>query len=332
MKILLTLDYELFLGEKTGSVQKCLIEPMELLQTNTNPWNVKFTLFVDAVYLYRLKTYTTTYPELREDFAAIAEHLKTLQTQGHDIQLHIHPHWWFSHYNGKRWMLDNEHYKLSDLTEKEAQDIFTTSKECLEKIVGKKVIAFRAGGFSAQPTERLTKLLKTNGMIIDSSVYPGNFYKSSHQEYDYRNCPDKAWWRFEKDICKEEREGELMEMPLTVYRLHPLFYWKLTATKLLKQSQHRLLGDGISVKTASDSIWQRLTQRTCGFATIDGYKASYLYKAYRKALGEDKEIFNVIGHPKLTTPYSVKQLNKFCAQIDTNAEYVTISQCYEEMY
>lgn len=330
MKILLTLDYELFLGEKTGSVQKCLIEPMELLQTNTNPWNVKFTLFVDAVYLYRLKTYATTYPELREDFVAIAEHLKMLQTQGHDIQLHIHPHWWFSHYNGKRWILDDEHYKISDLTEEDAQEIFEVSKECLETIVGKKVIAFRAGGFSAQPTERLVKLLDKNGISMDSSVYPGNFYDSSHQKYDYRNCPDKTWYRFEKDICKEDPNGKWLEIPLTVHCLYPLFYWRLAVTKLLKLPQHRPLGDGVSVKTTRGSIWERLTRRTLGFATIDGYKIAYLYKACRKALLKEKAVCCVIGHPKLATPYSVKRLKRFCAKVAGKAEFVTISQCYEQ--
>jgi hypothetical protein len=329
MKILLTLDYELFLGKTTGSVQKCLIEPMERLQEETKRWSPKFTLFVDAVYLYRLKMYGNTYPELQKDFELITEHLKRLQAQGHDIQLHIHPHWWFSHYDGKRWILDNEHYKLSDLTEKDAQEVFLTSKECLETILGKKVIAFRAGGFSAQPTERMAQLFAENNMIIDSSVYPGNNYDSPHQKYDYRNCPDKPWYRFEKDICKEEKEGKLIEIPLTVYRLSPLFYWMLSIIKLQKLQKHRHLGDGTSVRTTHNSIWERLTHKTAGFATIDGYKISYLYKAYRKALAESRTLFCVIGHPKLTTPYSAKQLGQFCAKVAGEAEFITIAQCHE---
>lgn len=330
MKILLTLDYELFLGEKTGSVQKCLIESMEQLNMKTEPWNLKFTLFVDAVYLCRLKMYAKTYPELQADFTIIARHLKRLQAQGHDIQLHIHPHWWFSHYDGKHWILDDAHYKLSDLMEKDAQEIFRTSKECLETILGKKVIAFRAGGFSAQPTEQLVKLLTGNEITIDSSVYPGNFYDSSHQKYDYRNCPDKSLYRFEKDICKEEKEGKLIEVPLAVHHLSPLFYWMLSFSKLQKRLKHRPFGDGLSVKTTHDSIWERLTRKTLGFATIDGYKISYLYKAYREALMKNRPIFCVIGHPKLATPYSVNQLAGFCAKVAGEAEFITISQCHEQ--
>ena len=326
MKILFTLDYELFLGACTGTVAKCLIEPMQHLIEATKDYGVKFTIFVDAVYLLKLKEYSSQYPSLSKDLGDIQSNLLSLKEDGHDIQLHIHPHWYFSKYNGSCWELDDNHYKLSDLSEDQALGVFKKAKLYLDELVGIKTIAYRAGGFSAQPTSLLTKCFGENELLIDSSVYPGNYYNSTHQAYDYRNCPKKSIYRFDEDICAESEFGRFVELPLSTIMLSPIFYWKLVVTKLMKAARHKNFGDGVSVKTTSDSIKERLLKKTSGFVTIDGYKCSYLKRAYN--LKKDKEeILCVIGHPKLATPYSVKTLAKFCASISGDyPQYITISE------
>lgn len=324
MKIVITLDYEVFLGIKTGTVKNNLIVPLNKLISQGDKFGVKFTLFVDATYLYMLKKLGKQYQNLQNDFDEVSKHIKMLNDQGHDIELHIHPNWYFSSYNGTEWMLDTEHYKLSDLTLEEARIIFMASKETLESIINKKVIAFRAGGFSAQPTQLLTTLMLENEISIDSSVYTGSYYNSPSQKYDYRNAPQKGIYHFSEDICVDNQQGKFTEIPLSSFKLSPVFYWKLAVTKLLKSRKHKTFGDGLSVKTTNESIIERLTRYSYAFATIDGYKISYLPKMLKNKRKQGFDLFTIIGHPKLATPYSIKMFASFCKNTFQENEFITV--------
>lgn len=334
MKVVLTLDYELFLGLKTGKVKACLINPMEQLLQQVSPFNAKFTIFVDAAYLFVLNEYKEKYESLKNDFSAVCSHLQYLQSLGHDIQLHIHPQWYFSEFDGKEWHLDTEYYKLCDVDEKKMMDLFVKSKNLLDNIIGKKTIAFRAGGFSAQPAELLGRLFKASGIRADSSVCPGTSYDSDCQKYDYTRAPLKSIYRFSSDICKEDPSGYFIEVPISMIRVSPYFHWKLAFTKLAVKcrggAKFKRMGDGLSVKTASCSILTRMTRTVQTMATIDEFKASLLKKAYIKAFKQGDKFFCVLGHPKLTTPYSIKKLGEFCDYVkNKNGEFVTMSDCYE---
>ncbi len=199
----LTLDFELFLGAQSGTIENCLIRPMEQLDRIAKKHNAKFTIFVDTAYLIRLDNFSDSDSDknLWHDYTTIVRELKSLSDKGHDIQLHIHPQWLYSNYVNGRWEIDQKHYKLSDITEHEAQKAFRDGCELIQKITGKRPIAFRAGGFSAQPTSLLKKLFEENEIYIDSSVYPGNVYHSLQQKYDYSNAPHGTIYHFEDDIC-----------------------------------------------------------------------------------------------------------------------------------
>lgn len=335
MKVLLTLDYELYLGLKCGSVENCLIVPMSHILREVNSYNVKFSIFVDAAYLYMLNKYRKKYASLENDYDDICKHLLYLQEQGHDIQLHIHPQWYFSEYNGVEWSIDTMHYKLCDVDEDQMLILFLESKELLDNIIGKKTIAFRAGGFSAQPTELLRKLFYATGIRVDSSVCPGASYDSDCQKYDYTHVPPKSLYRFSEDICKEDTQGDFTEFPIAMINsVSPVFHWKLALTKLAVKfgagRQFKRMGDGISVKTTGSSIMERMTRFSRTMATIDEYKASLLKQAYREAMANGNKYFCVLGHPKLATSYSIKKLGEFCDYVmKSNGEFVTFSDCYE---
>ena len=334
MKTLLTLDYELFLGAKTGSVENCLLSPMDQILRVTSHSNAKFTLFVDASYLYMLDSLRKEHVSLEQDFKAICNHLRDLQKQGHDLQLHIHPQWYFSEYDGKEWHLDTKHYKLRDVVEKQMMELFMKSKSLLDSIIDKKTIAFRAGGFSAQPTDLLGRLFNASGIRVDSSVCPGTSYDSDCQKYDYTVVPQKNAYHFSKDICQEECDGEFMEVPISMIKVSPVFHWKLALTKLAVKfgggAEYKRMGDGLSVKTTSSSIFTRMTQPVQTMATIDEFKASLLKRAYQQALKNGNDYFCVLGHPKLATPYSVRKLGEFCDYVNKNGgSFITISDCYE---
>jgi hypothetical protein len=300
MKIFLTLDYELFLGSHTGSVEKCLIEPMAKLCSTADKYGVKFTIFVDATYLLALKNHLDC-PALQIDYRQIKAHLLHLKSSGHSLQLHIHPHWLHAH------------YRLSQLSKEEATHVITQSKQLLEEIIQQNIHAFRAGGFSIQPFEPYSKLFKDLELKIDSSVLPGCYYNSNNQQYDYRSSPAKDKYSFSKDVCEEDACGEFVEYPITTHSISFWFWWKFALLKLLKGKKHIMMGDGISVETTAQSIFTRLTKSQAGFACMDGYKSSLLHKMKKqqeKRFGRDAN-FVVLGHPKLTTPYSIDKLDEF---------------------
>ncbi len=334
MKILLTLDYELFLGDKTGTIENCLINPTKKLLEEVLHSNAKFSIFVDAAYLFMLNEFSAKYSMLARELQKITDHLTFLKEQGHDLQLHIHPQWYFSKYDGHEWQLDKEHYKLCDVDERQMEALFVKSKNLLDGIIGKSTIAFRAGGFSAQPTEMLNNLFNVSGIKIDTSVCPGSIYDSDCQKYDYTNAPKKSIYQFTEDICQESLNGEFIEVPISMIKVNPVFHWKLAVTKLAVKfgggSNFRRMGDGLSVKTTGSSIITRMIRTVQTMATIDEFKASLLKDAYKKAKNNGNEYFCILGHPKLATQYSVKKVGEFCELVKMNGdEFVTISQCMD---
>ena len=92
-KIILTIDYELFLGPKTGNVKDCMIEPTEKLASIIEKNGSRMTVFWDILHYYQLLQLENRYPELKQDKLLIEKQILDLSRRGHDIQLHLHPHW-----------------------------------------------------------------------------------------------------------------------------------------------------------------------------------------------------------------------------------------------
>ena len=93
MNIFLTYDYELFFGEPTGTVEKCIIEPTNLLRAIAQRTGIKMVFFIDVGYLKKLIAFKDQFPNVKAEHDAIIDQVKKLVAEGHDCQLHIHPHW-----------------------------------------------------------------------------------------------------------------------------------------------------------------------------------------------------------------------------------------------
>lgn len=331
MNICITLDYELFLGAKTGTVKRCLIEPLEAFEHASRNGQVFFTIFVDATYLYRIFLLKEKERDLAADYDSLVLHLQQLKEHGHDIQLHIHPHWAYSNYCNGEWVLDHDHYKLSDLSPDEASRIVAESKELLDEIVGYKTSIFRAGGFSAQPTSLITKIFNDSHIIADSTVCPGTKYDSAQQQYDYVDAPHAQLYRFSDDINQPQENGKFLEIPFTMHHVSPVFHWKLAFNRLFPSEVHKKMGDGESVKTTSESIVERMTRFYDCPVTIDGYKANFLMAAYKRVKRNGCKQLTILGHPKLATPYSVGMLERFVgAATAAGDKFITLTQAIHE--
>ncbi|BEG97903.1 hypothetical protein [Bacteroides sedimenti] len=327
--IYITLDYELFLGLKTGSVENSLIMPMDELARTFDRHGVKATLFVDSSFLYALNKYRDRYSSLDKDYSRVAGQIKRLARNGHSIQLHIHPQWYFSEYNGNEWKLNMEFYKLSDVEHDLAVHYFKESKNLLESVIEKDIIGFRAGGYSIQTFKGYYDLMVTNNIRVDSSVLTGAVSHSRFQWYDYRTVPMDSPYCFEQDIARPSDKGEVMELPITTCRFNPVHYALLR--KKSDEGSFKAFSDGSSVASALSrprrmyDFYRQMFRTKIVPASIDSLSSYLLPLVYKKACEESgARSFVIIGHPKSASPKSIRLTDDFISNTVLNNEYKVI--------
>jgi hypothetical protein len=310
MKIYITLDYEIYFGENHGTVEKCVIYPTSELIRISEKHNVKFVFFVDCGFILKLGEFRKRYPQLEKDYRAITGQVKYLSETGHDIQLHIHPHWEDSFYNGEKWVINIERYKLSDFSAAEISNIVFRYKNLLSELTGKKIFAYRAGGWCLQPFDKLENAFRENNIRLDSSVFRNGYYSSKHYAYDFRNAPDKDIYHFESDPAIEKKGGFFTEVPISPIRNSPIFFWTLFLLGRKNPYLHKPLGDGHAMP-APGYRKKLLTKFTDNPVSVDGYNSHLLDRALKKLSKEDRQHMVVIGHPKALSRYSLLKLEEF---------------------
>lgn len=310
MKIYLTFDYELYFGHPAGSADKCLIEPTDLIRSATEPFSVFTTQFVDTGYLKKLKAESVNHPELNKDYNNVITQLKSMSEAGHELQLHIHPHWEDSNFVNGEWQMNTKRYRLHHFSREEVQRIVIEYLGVLKEIASNRITTFRAGGWCLQPFNHIYEALKSAGIKIDSSVFPGGHYESGHYFYDFRKSPQKSIWKFEEDPLRPEVNGYFTEVPITSIQNSPLFYWKLFLLGRLFPGYHKPIGDGRPIP-APGQRKKLLSQYTLQTVSLDGYNAALLEKALRQQEKLKAEHMVVIGHPKALTRYGADALERF---------------------
>ncbi len=330
MNIYITLDYEIYFGENHGTVEKCILYPTSELIRIAEKHNVRFCFFVDCGFILKLDEFRKKYPQLEKDHKAITEQIKYLSDTGHDIQLHIHPHWEDSYYNGERWIIDVKRYKLVDFNETEIADIVCRYKKVLTELTGKQIFAYRAGGWCLQPFSKLKNAFKQNNITLDSSVFRNGSYSSENYYYDFRGAPDKDVYRFEDEPEKENTKGSFTELPISAIRNSPLFFWKLFLLGRKNPYLHKPLGDGKAM-AAPGQRKKMLTQYTDCTVSIDGYNANLLQKALKKLQKKKFEQMVVIGHPKALSRYSIQKLEEFVNKNKEKNNFTTFTKQFIEL-
>ena len=322
--ILITLDYELFFGSKVGTLENCILTPTTRLVKILEKHGVKATFFVDSGYLVKLEELKGKFSILKKEYKAISSQIKALDRDGHSIQLHIHPHWEDSTFDGERWIMDTKRYRLHQFSDIEIDNIVYRYKKVLTDIVGDKVFAYRAGGWSIQPFSKIRNALKKHNIYLDSTLFKNGKNNSHTHYFNFRDMPNKAEWRFEDNPLEEKKNGFFKEIPISDYMLSPLFFWKLVYFKKFGGAEHQAFGDGFATGGSQIDKLRMLTRYTHSVVSIDGYKSSFLEKAYQSFLKKrDCKNFVIIGHPKAMSEYSLKKLEKFILK-NKNKKYITI--------
>ena len=227
--IIFSYDYELFFGEKSGTVQKSIIEPTNLLMDVMEEKGFRGNFFVDYLMFRELEKLSGE--QVQRDLQMLKDQIRDMVRRGHRIELHLHPHWIDAKYNGDgTWNFDNySHYSLSSLDEETIVDMFKTGTTYLTILAREvdpdyRIVAFRAGGWAVQPFDKLKRAFLESGIIIDSSTSFGLYKYMKDSYYDFRSMPDKAVYRFEDDVCKEVADGRFIEVPITSRHLPIMFF------------------------------------------------------------------------------------------------------------
>lgn len=228
--LILTLDYELY-GDGSGSVFDTMIDPTNNYLRVCKKYGIRTTIFFEVMEYLRMKELwdsgnTMGYEE--NPVKAIADQLKQAYLEGHDIQLHIHPHWVNATYENNRWNPDSRYWKLTrvPLTPDEhfpisLEELILRGKEGVEAVIQEidpnyVCNIFRAGGFSITPSEDIVKVLLKLGFEADSSVIPGAYIDNEYYSYDFSHLSlDKPYWMVKKAVEQQEKGNEeLIELPI----------------------------------------------------------------------------------------------------------------------
>ena len=319
MKIYLTFDYELFFGGNPGTVQKCMLEPTNTLFELAANKNVQYTFFVDIGYLIQAEKYV----ELSSEVKSVKAQILRMIDLNHSVQLHIHPHWEKAIWKGGKWEMNVKgNYKLSDFSSEERSSIIARYSEYLEKLIGKKVNTFRAGGWCIQPFSELAIDFKKIGIVNDSSVIEGGFLQTENYNIDFTEAPKKSKYRFSDNVCLEDGNGSFTEYPITSFRYRPSFYWWLYGLGKLFPSRHKMIGDGTFLSQGGRK-WFVLMNYSNHHVSTDGYFAKKLNGGLQKAINLKQEEMVIIGHPKGNTIYSVQKLKKFINANNGKHEFIS---------
>lgn len=282
--------------------------------------------------------------------------LRELHELGHDIQLHIHPHWLKATKVcvGGVIEFDRKYYRIHNWIEKDGDTtpikvLIKKGKNYLEQILAAidasyQCIAFRAGGYCLQPEELMVPILYEAGIRIDSSVCYGHKYTHDGMLYDYTHLP-LIYNQYLtpkhglQDGLQEKPTGveSLFEVPVWGYRSFP---HRAIASKMNKKiSDVKPTGYGMSITPAKPvntltrikRIFTAYNMLTFDFFHSDSmvYMINQISKS---STCHKKDIFiSIISHPKCQSDQHIDNMQRAIRQLKKipNVRFVSMKQIAE---
>jgi hypothetical protein len=331
--ILLTFDYELFLGPQSGTAQNCLIIPTNKLLALLSATKSNAIFFVDILYLYRLKDYTNLYPKAKDDYNAVCAQIAEISKLGHYVYLHIHPHWLDAVYvpENNQWDLSNTHrFAISNLSEKDGYALLEKGYHLLKEIIdgvnhSHKIEGYRAGGLFIQPFSLFYDFLKNYHMPFEFSVYPHFKSSSNICKVDFSHIPKERIYKFENDCCTHEKHGYFTEYTISeisiagLNRIINSGQFRLN-TKILKDKPW---GDGKGalhvISNNNKKIGISGTVRETAAVELMNFWKNKIYLSYL----QHHDLLHFLSHPKLISPLNLLALQKFLVQANKKYNVIT---------
>ena len=314
-KLILTFDYELFLGANSGFVRDCLISPVDELLKVMQEYDAHGVFFIDSSYLLKLNESDNS------DFSLVIEQIGKIVKNGHDVGLHLHPHWQDAELRPDgTWNLSKiDKYRFAALPVDYAEEHFDKCYSLLQDIVNQfapfyKIKAFRAGGWSIAPFNNFSKLFVKHGILMDFSVIPGGVRKERPLHYyDNRKAPLNMWkWNFEKDPCIVNTKGRFTEIPVTTYKINPLLFI-LNKYYHTKNSERFAFGTGVARTNWKNQLRKVLLGKKIAALDDISVKCANMILKHLNS----KEVICFVGHPKMFSKQTFDFLKLILSQCST---------------
>ncbi len=345
--LLITFDYELFLGSRSGQPDGCVLRPTKLLSEVMSRHKARGVFFVDTTYLLTLRELSAGHPACKNDYANIARQLVTLVDKGHYVFPHMHPHWLDAIYIPEKHefnLLNTGKYRFNSLSTAERDKVFDGSMEILQEILlpqhpSYKINAFRAGGWCIQPFSDFAPYFDKHGIIYDMSVMSGLYQFSTAQQFDFSTAPRKNVYRFSDDVCVEDQNGKYIQICGSIIDLpaHFDFFHKIHRKVINRTGQGKEYGSGqgqvpaaVTTMKPAGTTGYDINARGREFASLE--KAGIVkLPVYTRHLNASHYL-HLISHPKAINPHQVYVLDKLLESVnrDGNVEtdYMKIAECY----
>ena len=236
-RVLFTLDYEIH-GNGYGSPRTLMVEPTARLMALFSRYGARLTVMADVAEILRFKRH---YDETGTDYfhyESICAQLREAVRGGHDVQLHLHPSYYNSHFAGDHLEQDFAEYDLARLPPQRLTQIVREGKDWLETLLRPvdphyRCCAFRAANWSMNPSRGIVDALVDNGIALDSSVFKYG-KRSGMVNFDYTTAHSDLvpWPVNSNDVCQRDPGGRLFEFP--IYCEEQPAWRFLTATRLYR--------------------------------------------------------------------------------------------------
>lgn len=337
--LILTYDYELFLGRRSGTVAHCQIIPTETTLSILKKYNANAVFFTDTLQLVKLKELADKgNSDAQKDFGLLKEQFEKIISLGHYIYPHIHTHWLDAGYDATahQWNLsDVSKYRFHQCSVEERREAFLHSLKILKDLIlpvkpGYQFDAFRAGGWCIQPFDDFRNLFIENGIRYEMSVLPGFFSFTNAQYFDFTQCPGKEIYRFEEDECTEKTDGRFIQLTVSSVPFSPIHraldrIWLKFSPRLIKNN---LPAPGSG--HASQPIIPQPESRKPGFDVMQNFKQRIaielltpvsmpLYKSFLK----ENHYMHFLSHPKMITRHQHLLFDRFLNYAFNNFEVIT---------
>jgi hypothetical protein len=350
LRILLSFDHELFLGGG-GSYADTLFAPTERLLRLADDLGVPITLFTDVLCAVRFREW-----DAKGFFEPYADQVRRAVAGGHDVQLHLHPHWLTTQYRDGRY-LPSRDYRLADFRDaappNDIPGIVGRGARFLTELAAAgrpdyRCVAFRAGGYAVAPeTGRIFAALYASGVRIDSSVAKGFVFDSAFSHVDFRGMPAKANWIIPvTGPLRAEAAQGLYEVPVAARPRTPINNIPFLVKRALGRWKGGPQGargfEGLRETRAGP--WRKLKRLlpfTAWMLTFDDPTRTVrdlmkILRCHVRAHGGAPEIdCATISHPKSMDDYSFGLLREFVESVrreyGSGAGFCTYRQLYDRL-
>ena len=337
VNLFLTFDYELPLGGWTVSSEAALIEPTEQLLALCEKLQVRAVFFIDVLSFIRFR-------ELGNDSfeQSVRKQLAKIVKQGHDIQLHLHPHWFTSCIENGIYQPSKD-FRLADFDEKEITDMVVQGIDYLNDIAKPinpdyTCLAFRAGGFNLENSQLVFKVLAENGIRIDSSLCHGYYFESDISTVDCGNLPNQSNWFFADGKYEIPTGSGMYEIPIAGKRKTIFEAPTFIKTKLYKNRMPENRGRVIHADhplSFRKKIKKALSARMLSFDNYT-YSTRFLMNVLNDNITRfrQQEEINLatISHPKSMDWYNYQLMEDFIVSVQKRYGNQVVFTTFEKLF